>query len=177
MAKGKYQKWLKESNLLKIQEWVLQGCTNEDIAKLMDINVSTLYEWSNLYPEISNALKTTKDFVDIDIENSLYRKAMGHRYKTKKFIKCKEIKYSEETGKKISETETPVAVEEEVFIPPDTLAIIFYLKNRKPKDWRDQKDINFGDGDENVPTESFASKFDKVMKKMMEKQSEEENNT
>lgn len=184
MAKRKYDYWLEEKNLLKIQEKVLEGYTNEDIAKYMNINVSTLYEWTKTYPEIAEALKTTKEFVDIDVENSLFRKAMGHRYKIKKFIKCKEVKYSEETGKKISEIETPKEVEEEVFVPPDTLAIIFYLKNRKPKDWRDQKEIDFGNGEENIPTESFADKFTKkmdeithTMKEMAEKQNEKENTT
>lgn len=167
MAKRKYDYWLEEKNLLKIQEKVLQGYTNEDIAKYMGINVSTLYEWSKTYPEIAESLKTTKEFVDIDVENSLYRKAMGHRYKIKKTMKCKEVKYDTETGRKIAEMEVPKEYEEEVFVPPDTLAIIFFLKNRKPKYWRDQKEIDFGEEGEGVPTESFADKFTKKMEEIM----------
>lgn len=124
MAKPKYLFWLKEENLNKIQEWSLSGATHEDIANAMGINVSTLYAWSNAHEEISNALKTTKDFADIQIENALYKRAKGY---TVKLIKQKVTKDGE-----------VITYFDEQHIAPDTTAQIFWLKNRKPSIWRDK---------------------------------------
>jgi hypothetical protein len=46
--------------------------------------------------------------------------------------------YDPETGKKYAEEEYIEYVEEEVYIPPDTAADIFWLKNRCPDKWRDK---------------------------------------
>lgn len=45
MAKGKYEKWLKEENLLLLEGWARDGLTDEQIAKNIGITVSTFYEW------------------------------------------------------------------------------------------------------------------------------------
>lgn len=133
MAKPKYEFWLKEENLQKIQEWALQGHRHEDIAKCMGINVSTLYAWCNAHKEIYEALKTTKDFADVQIENSLYKKAMGYNVVLHK--------------QKVTKDGIVVNYEEEQHIPADTIAQIFWLKNRKPNDWREKvvAEVN-GDG-------------------------------
>lgn len=103
MAKGKYQDWLTEDGLLRIQGWARDGLTNEDIAFNIGVTAKTLYEWMIKYSEISEALKEGKDVIDRRIENALAKKA--------------------EAG--------------------DVTAMIFWLKNRKPKEWRDrfQQDI------------------------------------
>ena len=45
------------------------------------------------------------------------------------------------TGKKIKELEKWVQVEEEVYIAPQVTAQIFWLKNRKPDQWREKNDL------------------------------------
>ena len=45
MAKGKYEKWLKEENLLLLEGWARDGLTDEQITKNIGITVSTFYEW------------------------------------------------------------------------------------------------------------------------------------
>lgn len=42
----------------------------------MGISLSTLCEWRNKYPEISEALKEGKDDVDRQVENALFRSAL-----------------------------------------------------------------------------------------------------
>ena len=56
-------------------------------------------------------------------------------------MKVKTVDYDPETGKKIREAEKWVAVEEEVHIPPQVTAQIFWLKNRKPDQWREKNDL------------------------------------
>lgn len=139
MAKGKYQKWLEPENLILLEGWARDGLTDEQIAKNIGVNVSTLYDWTKKYPEISESLKKGKEVVDAEVENALLQKALGMTKTIQKPIKLKEVLY--DNGKRTSEKEHIEFVEEEIFIPPDTTAQIFWLKNRRPDKWRDkQKD-------------------------------------
>lgn len=76
MAKGKYQKWLEPENLLRIEGWARDGLTDEDIAAEMGISRSTLNDWKNKYPVISDTLKKGKDVVDRQVENALLKEAL-----------------------------------------------------------------------------------------------------
>ena len=77
MAKGKYQEWLEEDNLIKLEAWARNGLTDEQLANNIGINVATLYTWKNKYSEINDALKRGKEVVDIEVENSLLKAAKG----------------------------------------------------------------------------------------------------
>ena len=127
MARSKYQEWLEDDNLIKIAAWARDGLTDEQIAKNMGIAYSTLREWKKKYSAISAALKRGKEVVDFEVENALYKNAMGG--------------YIEEEKTYISEVNGVVPKRKEIFkryIKPDTTAQIFWLKNRKPDKWRDK---------------------------------------
>lgn len=74
---AKYEEWISEEGLLRIQGWARDGLTDEDIAANMGIVKSTLYEWKKKYPNLSNALKINKDVADRRVENALYEKALA----------------------------------------------------------------------------------------------------
>ena len=76
MAKGKYQKWLEEENLLLLEGWARDGLTDEQIAKNMGISYSTLKDWKNKYSAILAALKKGKEVVDYQVENALLSSAL-----------------------------------------------------------------------------------------------------
>lgn len=124
MAKGKYQEWLEPEGLLKIEGWARDGLTEEQIADNMGISRSTLSEWKNLYSDISDTLKRGKEVVDRQVENALLKRALGYEYE--------EVSEKYELG---ILTERKVTKKQVV---PDTTAQIFWLKNRKPIDWRDK---------------------------------------
>ena len=141
MAKGKYEYWLSPEGLLKLGGWARDGLTVEQIAKNMGISRSTLNDWIKKYPDISDTLKKGKEIVDITVENSLFNKAVGVKVTVKKPMKVKEVKYDKESGKKISEKEHIEYVDEELYIPADTTAQIFWLKNRLPDKWREKQQL------------------------------------
>lgn len=143
MAKGKYEYWLTEEGLLKLEGWARDGLTEEDIAKNVGISRSTLNDWKKKFSNISDTLKKGKEVADRMVENALFQNAIGKVYKVQKPIKVKEVTY--ENGKRIKEIESVVYAEEEVVIPPNTAAQIFWLKNRKSKDWREKQDISVKD--------------------------------
>ena len=146
MAKGKYEEWLSEEGLLKLEAWARDGLTNEQIASNIGISRKTLQEWCIKYSDISDTLKKGKDVADIQVENALFKKAIGYTVSLKKTFKVKCIEYDENTGKKISEREELVEGFDEMHIPADTTAQIFWLKNRLPEKWKDKKDIESDSG-------------------------------
>ena len=133
MASGKYQEWLEPEKLILIEGWARDGLTNEQIASNMGINVSTLYNYKNEHLEILEALKRGKEVVDREVENALLKRALGYSYKET----TRELVIDKKTGK--SHMEITKVVEKEVV--PDTTAQIFWLKNRKPEEWRDKRQV------------------------------------
>lgn len=132
MGKGKYHEWVTKDGLVKIEGWARDGLTDEQIAHNMGIVTSTLYEWKKKHVSISEALKNGKEVIDRQVENALLRRALGYEYE--------EVKtYIEKDGtgkeKKKVEKTTKHAL-------PDTTAQIFWLKNRKPVEWRDRREID-----------------------------------
>lgn len=128
MAKGKYEYWIMPEGLTLIEGWARDGLIDEQIAVNIGITPATLYVWKNKFPEISEALKKGKAVVDYEVENALLKRALGYTYE--------EVKEKFECG---IMTERTVTTKEVV---PDTTAQIFWLKNRMPEVWRDQKDIS-----------------------------------
>lgn len=137
MAKGKYEKWLTKENLLLIEGWARDGLTNEQIAKNMEINPDTLYTWIKKYPEISETLKKGKEVVDRQVENALLKRALGYKYDE---ITYEQVPVKDSEGKTVGYqmAETKIVTKE---VQPDTTAQIFWLKNRKPDEWRDKQNI------------------------------------
>lgn len=141
MAKGKYEEWLQPEGLLKLEAWARNGLTDEQIAKNMGVAPKTLYRWKEQHSQICQSLKKGKEVVDITVENALYKKALGYTVKLKKTFKTKHVIYDEATGRKLEEHERLEVGIDEIHIPADTVAQIFWLKNRKPEDWRDKRDV------------------------------------
>lgn len=121
---AKYNDWLTPEGLLRIEGWAKDGLTDEQIAQKMNISTASLYNWKKDHLEILEALKKGKEVVDRMVENALLKRALGYSYTetTKEYVI--------ETGKMIITKE----VTKEVI--PDTTAQIFWLKNRKPNEWR-----------------------------------------
>lgn len=125
IAKGKYREWLEQDSLLMIEGWARQGLTDEQIAKNMGIRRSTFYEWLKKFPDISVALKKGKAPVDFEVENALLKRALGFEYEETETI----IEEVDGKQKKRIKKIKKVAL-------PETSAAIFWLKNRKPEQWR-----------------------------------------
>lgn len=128
-----YKDWITEDGLIELEGMAMDGLINEEIADEIGINPSTLYDWQKKYPEIAKALKTGKKVVDRRVENALYKRAIGYTFV--------EVTRELTTNAK-GEAEMVVTKEVLKEVEPNTTAQIFWLKNRKPHEWRDKKDVN-----------------------------------
>lgn len=125
IAKGKYHIWLQEDNLIRIESWARMGLTNEQIAKNIGVNADTFYTWLKKYPEISESIKKGKAPIDFEVENALFKRAIGYEYEEV------ETTIEEIDGKQRKRIKKIKKV-----ALPETSAMIFWLKNRKPEQWR-----------------------------------------
>ena len=143
---AKYDQWNTEEGFIKIEGWAKDGLTNEQIANKMEINRITLYNWSLKNPKIAEALKKGKDMIDRKVENSLLKRALGYEYDETTTITDSE---GNETTKVIRK-----------HVIPDTTAQIFWLKNRKPTEWRDKREYKDNEA---------LEKLDKILSKIPNK--------
>ena len=96
------------------------GLTQQQIANNLGISIDTLIENKKKYSEFNDALKKGKEVIDFEVENALLKRALGYEYEEETYengILTKKVKKQ---------------------VPPDTTAQIFWLKNRKPNNWKDR---------------------------------------
>lgn len=136
MAKGTMNEWLEEDKLLLLKAWARDGLTDEQIAHNMGIGYSTLQAWKSRNQDIQDALKKGKEVVDIIVENALFKNATGYYYEEETVSTEKEVIY--EDGKRVKEISKPVVITLQKYKPCDTVAQIFWLKNRKRDKWQDK---------------------------------------
>lgn len=122
---------------VEIEDWVRNGATDEEIAKRLGIAYSTFKEYKNEFSAFSAILKKSKDFVDAQVENALLQRALGGKVTLKRPFKTKRVVY--ENGRRVEEKEEIVSADYEEYIIPDTAAQIFWLKNRRPAQWREKQ--------------------------------------
>lgn len=126
--KGRYEEWLTEDGLTRLTGWARDGLTNIQIAQNIGVGERTFSEWVIRFPAISAALKKGKEPVDIQVENALLRRALGYDYE-------ETITEVEDLGGGRTKKHVRKVTKH---VPADTTAQIFWLKNRKPKQWREK---------------------------------------
>lgn len=115
--------WLEPDQLARIQGWARDGLTMEQIAYNMNINKTTLYKWQKKSDNLINALKVSRDSADRQVENALFKNAIGFHYTEEQL------------------TDDGAVVEVKKYSKPNTTAQIFWLKNRKPDEWREKQNV------------------------------------
>lgn len=128
MAEGKYKEWLEPDNLIKLEGWARAGLIDKQIAHNIGVSEQTLNVWKKNYPLILASLKKGKEVIDYEVENALLKRALGYSYLEKR------TEY--EMGMEVK----TIVTEKQVL--PDVTAQIFWLKNRKPGEWREKANVS-----------------------------------
>lgn len=162
-ARVSWDQWHTHENLELVEGWARDGLSDEQIAKNMGIAVSTLYDWKKRHLEFMEAFKKGKQVVNVELENALFKKAIGAKtttttYRVSKLddnvLKARRLRFADkylqdhpEADKKealIAATEHVDTHEKIVWsivenqLPPDVGALMFLMKNRMPEKYREQ---------------------------------------
>ncbi len=102
------------------------GATDAQLADFFEVAVSTVNLWKVQHAEFSESIRVPKEQADDRVEQSLFRRAMGYEHDE---VDLKVV------GGKIVQTDV------RKHYPPDLTAMIFWLKNRRPEQWRETKAV------------------------------------
>jgi nitrogen fixation protein len=105
------------------------GATDANLADEFGVSITTIKNWRVQFPEFLTASKLPKAVADERVERSLYERATGYSHDSVKIF-C-----DAKTGEV---TQVPFIEH----VPPDSTAMIFWLKNRKPAEWRDRAELD-----------------------------------
>lgn len=119
------------------------GATNAELADFFEVGITTIGRWMAEHEEFRASIKLGKDESDSRVELSLYQKAMGYTFDSEKVFNHQgEI----------------VRADIREHVPPDTAAMIFWLKNRKRVEWRDKIDHSHA-GPDDGPIQTITAEM------------------
>lgn len=127
--RGKYYSHV-EPNLFQVECWTRDGLSDKQVAKNLGIAYSTFRKYRDEHSALSAALKKGKEIVDFEVENALYKRAVGYDYEEVKTL------IEEVDGKKKKKVEKTTK-----HVPADVSAGIFWLRNRKGHAWSNKEDL------------------------------------
>lgn len=100
------------------------GATDREMADFFSVDVATINRWKKQHAGFCESLKRGKEIADAEVADKLFKRATGFVHKDTKFATF--------------EGSITDAREYDRHYPPDTIACIFWLKNRRPDLWRDK---------------------------------------
>ena len=118
-------------DLARVEKLAAAGLTDAQLAAVFDVSEATWNAWKKRNRGFLESLKRGKDHADTMVQESLFRKAVG---------------FSVETEKVFCHEGMIVRAEARVYYPPETAACIFWLKNRKRREWENNPPPLFNDG-------------------------------
>lgn len=105
----------------------LLGATDAELADFFSVCEATINNWKEEHPAFLESIKRGKEIADANVAEKLYKRATGYD--------CPDLITATFQGQ-ITDT-----MEVTKHYPPDPTAAIFWLKNRRKKDWRDKQAI------------------------------------
>ena len=134
MAKGKFHEWLTPESLLIVKGWARDGLNDEEIFKKIGISKQTFYHWIKVFPDFHDAIKAGRQPVLVKVEDTFFDKKLQGYYVDEEV--------TEKTVQKDAHGDVVGIIEHKRinkrYIPPDTTAMIFYMKCRMPEKYNDR---------------------------------------
>jgi hypothetical protein len=100
--------------------YCLLGATDQQLAGFFQVSPETLAGWLQDQPEFARAVRDGRAAADAAVARRLYQRAMG---------------YDRTATRTLVDGGQAISVEHTVHVPPDVGACIFWLRNRRRRDW------------------------------------------
>lgn len=113
-----------------VEKLAAQGCTNKEIYQTIGIGCKTFYEWIQRYPQFAHSIKKYNGLADIEVENALFKNAVGYKFT--------EVKRERRKDPSTGEYKLMVTEEVDKQMAGNAAAQIFYLKNRMAHRYKDK---------------------------------------
>jgi hypothetical protein len=111
----------KPEHAARALELCARGATNPDLAGRFGVARSTIGQWIATHPEFADAVQQGRDVADAIAVESLFTRVTGYNHQAEKVFLYR--------GKPRTATYT-------AHVPPETRACMFWLRSRRPEDWR-----------------------------------------
>jgi len=141
----------------------LLGATDAEIAGFFEVEERTVNNWKSMYPNFFQAVKDGKMMADSNVAASLYKRAVGYSYQE---VRTKQVVVRPDNEDVDSEMITVEVVTTKKEMPSDPGSAFNWLKNRRPNDWRDKKEVSntltFDSGTVDAIRQSQAERLEKA---------------
>ena len=104
----------------------MMGATNGALAERFEVCRRTIDNWIATIPEFSNAVRKGREVADETVVAALFARATGMEQRMTKVFCFR--------GQPVTATYTQQ-------LPPDVRACIFWLRNRRPEQWRQNRPL------------------------------------
>jgi hypothetical protein len=115
----------KPEHASRARELCERGATNPDLAGRFGVARSTIDLWIATHSEFAEAVEQGRDVAEATAVESLFTRVTGYNHQAEKVFLYR--------GEPRTATYT-------AHVPPETRACIYWLRNRRPEDWRTQAD-------------------------------------
>lgn len=117
----------------------IKGATNDEIAEAFGISTRTFIRWKQEHESLNDAVERGKNIADSKVEKALYQRALGYQITDTE----KTIDMDKDGNPK------PVRIKNTTKnIVPDTMAIMYWLNNRKRTQWAQRQEVAISAGDD-----------------------------
>ncbi|MFA5703771.1 MAG: hypothetical protein WC982_09690 [Advenella sp.] len=107
------------------------GATDAEMADEFGVTEQTINNWKKAHPKFFESLSAGKRKADGKVARTLYQMAIGGKRITEKPMV---VSHGGNAGSSVE------IVQYEEWVDPVPSAVIFWLKNRRPNEWRDKQD-------------------------------------
>lgn len=118
----------------------IKGATNEEIAQAFGISTRTFIRWRQEHESLDKAVTEGKDIADSKVEKSLYQRAIGYKVTDTEKIVDLDLQTGEQKSMRAKTVEKNIV--------PDTMAIMYWLNNRRRTQWSQRQEVALSAGDD-----------------------------
>lgn len=122
---------MNKATLLNISEWALNGKSDEDIRKSLDLRPKQWATLLSICPVLILVMKDSRALADVVVAGSLFQTAIGGKRIKKQIAKSvKEYEYDEKTGKNYVVGEHLETIEVWEEMPPNAYLLKFLAEHK-----------------------------------------------